>query len=235
MSQQSGSGQSCSEDSTESQSGSTSKPKSDFGKKHRKLVRILTVIAYIISVSTAAVLLSAYYVFLWKPATSSSATESPTTLAMLLRNLNDITRCELYQKTRRIKEDVVFYEQHVNCPKAGSNEKETRSKCNVTYCKLRCNKAYFSSKCFPGNLPPKSIAPDTTTAGAFFPAEIDYPARYSHINVSALLEKHALVRVNVASVIMGSASNISKFFDDCNKFLINSTTNLTTTHAHNKE
>lgn len=36
-------------------------------KKHKKLVRILTVIAYVICVSMAAIVLSLYYVFLWNP------------------------------------------------------------------------------------------------------------------------------------------------------------------------
>ena len=36
-------------------------------KQHKKMVRILTVIAYVICVSTAAIVLSLYYVFLWDP------------------------------------------------------------------------------------------------------------------------------------------------------------------------
>ena len=42
--------------------------------QHTKIVRILTVIAYVCSVSAAAVMLSLYYVFLWdpKPVTPSS-------------------------------------------------------------------------------------------------------------------------------------------------------------------
>ena len=35
--------------------------------KHKKLIRVVTVIAYMISVSSAAIVLSAYYVFLWHP------------------------------------------------------------------------------------------------------------------------------------------------------------------------
>ncbi|XP_047741649.1 uncharacterized protein LOC108676755 isoform X2 [Hyalella azteca] len=36
-------------------------------KKHKKMVRILTVVAYVICVSMAAIILSLYYVFLWDP------------------------------------------------------------------------------------------------------------------------------------------------------------------------
>ena len=41
---------------------------------HSKLVRLLTVIAYICSVSMAAVMLSLYYVFLWDPTSHKSGT-----------------------------------------------------------------------------------------------------------------------------------------------------------------
>ncbi|XP_039281505.1 putative transmembrane protein INAFM2 isoform X1 [Nilaparvata lugens] len=40
-------------------------------KPNQKAVRVLTVIAYVFSVSLAAITLSLYYVFLWKPAASS--------------------------------------------------------------------------------------------------------------------------------------------------------------------
>jgi hypothetical protein len=36
-------------------------------KKNQRTVRVLTVCAYVFSVSLAAIILSAYYVFLWKP------------------------------------------------------------------------------------------------------------------------------------------------------------------------
>ncbi|MPC97945.1 putative transmembrane protein INAFM2 [Portunus trituberculatus] len=36
-------------------------------KQNKKIVRLLTVIAYVISVSMAAIILSLYYVFLWDP------------------------------------------------------------------------------------------------------------------------------------------------------------------------
>ena len=36
-------------------------------KEHKKMVRILTVVAYVICVSMAAIVLSLYYVFLWDP------------------------------------------------------------------------------------------------------------------------------------------------------------------------
>jgi len=36
-------------------------------KKIRKVVRVLTVLAYLLSVSLAAIILSVYYLFLWDP------------------------------------------------------------------------------------------------------------------------------------------------------------------------
>ncbi|KAJ9589817.1 hypothetical protein L9F63_027922 [Diploptera punctata] len=36
-------------------------------KKKRKIIRVLTVVAYVLSVSLAAIMLSLYYVFLWDP------------------------------------------------------------------------------------------------------------------------------------------------------------------------
>lgn len=40
-------------------------------KKNQRTVRVLTVCAYILTVSMAAIILSAYYVFLWRPASSA--------------------------------------------------------------------------------------------------------------------------------------------------------------------
>jgi hypothetical protein len=36
-------------------------------KTNQRTVRVLTVVAYVLTVSMAAIILSAYYVFLWKP------------------------------------------------------------------------------------------------------------------------------------------------------------------------
>lgn len=36
-------------------------------KETKKIVRLLTVVAYMMSVSMAALMLSAYYIFLWNP------------------------------------------------------------------------------------------------------------------------------------------------------------------------
>lgn len=58
-------------------------PSKDDGKPNATtIVRVLTVVAYIIGVSTGAVLLSAYYIFLWVPHPSDPLpTESPFSLA----------------------------------------------------------------------------------------------------------------------------------------------------------
>lgn len=41
-------------------------------KKNQRTVRVLTVCAYVLTVSMAAIILSFYYVFLWKPTDASS-------------------------------------------------------------------------------------------------------------------------------------------------------------------
>lgn len=43
------------------------------GENNPRIIRILTVIAYICSVSMAAVMLSLYYVFIWDPSPSPSS------------------------------------------------------------------------------------------------------------------------------------------------------------------
>jgi hypothetical protein len=70
-----GSESSCSSGS----STDTTRRKREYGKKDRKIVRILTVLAYVVCVSMAAVLLSTYYVFLWSPDIKVSTTEPPRT------------------------------------------------------------------------------------------------------------------------------------------------------------
>ena len=54
-------------------------------KQHKKMFRILTVIAYVICVSTAAIVLSLYYVYLWDPHVTkyhkNTSTTSGTTSA----------------------------------------------------------------------------------------------------------------------------------------------------------
>jgi hypothetical protein len=47
--------------------GEESKDKMYEPKHTKKLVRVLTVVAYVFSVSIAAIMLSVYYVFLWNP------------------------------------------------------------------------------------------------------------------------------------------------------------------------
>jgi len=45
----------------------------------KKVIRLLTVLAYLISVSTPAMVLSTYYVFLWKSPTQNMTTTHHTT------------------------------------------------------------------------------------------------------------------------------------------------------------
>jgi hypothetical protein len=49
------------------QCSSATKDKLYEPKKKRKVIRVLTVVAYVLSVSMAAIMLSLYYVFLWDP------------------------------------------------------------------------------------------------------------------------------------------------------------------------
>ncbi|GBL69121.1 hypothetical protein AVEN_134188-1 [Araneus ventricosus] len=52
---------------TDSTPDNTIKPPLSKRKQHKKLVRLLTVMAYVFSVSLGAIVLSLYYVFLWDP------------------------------------------------------------------------------------------------------------------------------------------------------------------------
>lgn len=52
-------------------------------KNTSKCVRVLTVLAYILSVSMAAILLSLYYVFLWKPVASDPEKGPETPMAYM--------------------------------------------------------------------------------------------------------------------------------------------------------
>ncbi|KAK7794764.1 hypothetical protein R5R35_009351 [Gryllus longicercus] len=70
--------------------GEESKDKMYEPKHTKKLVRVLTVVAYVFSVSLAAIMLSVYYVFLWQPRdhglrvaakASASANAGPATVA----------------------------------------------------------------------------------------------------------------------------------------------------------
>lgn len=54
-------------------------------KQNKKAVRVLTVIAYIISVSLAAIILSLYYTFIWDPKDSiAPRTNKPASLISVL-------------------------------------------------------------------------------------------------------------------------------------------------------
>ena len=47
-----------------------------YERRAKRTMRVLTVTAYIFSVSLAAILLSAYYVFIWKPNTPPKPAET---------------------------------------------------------------------------------------------------------------------------------------------------------------
>ncbi|XP_065340609.1 putative transmembrane protein INAFM2 [Cloeon dipterum] len=58
--------------------GEESKERMYESKHHKKVVRVLTVFAYVLSVSMAAIMLSLYYVFLWDPSSTRNITERAT-------------------------------------------------------------------------------------------------------------------------------------------------------------
>jgi hypothetical protein len=55
--------------------GEESKERMYESKHHKKVVRVLTVFAYVLSVSMAAIMLSLYYVFLWDPRSTRNITQ----------------------------------------------------------------------------------------------------------------------------------------------------------------
>ncbi|GIX73335.1 uncharacterized protein CDAR_190261 [Caerostris darwini] len=52
-------------------------------KQHKKLVRLLTVMAYVFSVSLGAIVLSLYYVFLWDPHIPKDGSKMPVPQALM--------------------------------------------------------------------------------------------------------------------------------------------------------
>ncbi|XP_059475118.1 putative transmembrane protein INAFM2 [Neocloeon triangulifer] len=58
--------------------GEESKERMYESKHHKKVVRVLTVFAYVLSVSMAAIMLSLYYVFLWDPSSTRNITQRAT-------------------------------------------------------------------------------------------------------------------------------------------------------------
>lgn len=48
-------------------------------KTNKKWVRLATVLAYVLSVSLAAIVLAIYYSLMWNPALNAQSTKSPTT------------------------------------------------------------------------------------------------------------------------------------------------------------
>jgi TRP-interacting helix len=58
--------------------GEESKERMYESKHHKKLVRVVTVLAYVLSVSLAAIMLSMYYVFLWDPRSTRNIAQRST-------------------------------------------------------------------------------------------------------------------------------------------------------------
>lgn len=76
-----------------------------------KCVRILTVMAYILSVSMAAILLSLYYVFLWDPAPSSPPEEPEPPNALRAPDYNALYAPMMMVKVNETGE----YDKHKLC------------------------------------------------------------------------------------------------------------------------
>lgn len=71
--------------------GEESKERMYESKHHKKVVRVLTVLAYVLSVSLAAIMLSLYYVFLWDPRSTRNVTRF--TAAQMPSSRPSPTRC----------------------------------------------------------------------------------------------------------------------------------------------
>ncbi|KAF4527235.1 hypothetical protein B566_EDAN016108 [Ephemera danica] len=71
--------------------GEESKERMYESKHHKKVVRVLTVLAYVLSVSLAAIMLSLYYVFLWDPRSTRNVTRFAA--AQLPSSRPSPTRC----------------------------------------------------------------------------------------------------------------------------------------------
>ncbi|KAJ3648896.1 hypothetical protein Zmor_020665 [Zophobas morio] len=74
-------------------------------KHKKKLVRVLTVIAYVFFVSLAAIMLSLYYVFLWNGGQKNMPKYTVEPEAQL--NCNHIV-AEMQQQITELKEDEIF-------------------------------------------------------------------------------------------------------------------------------
>ncbi|CRL07027.1 CLUMA_CG019988, isoform A [Clunio marinus] len=88
-------------------------------KKNQRTVRVLTVCAYVLTVSMAAIILSLYYVFLWVP-TDESAKDTqnlnikcekiiiiPETIAIRLANNSDISVDKFIKNLQKMQQDIL--------------------------------------------------------------------------------------------------------------------------------
>ncbi|KAK2184314.1 hypothetical protein NP493_270g01000 [Ridgeia piscesae] len=71
----------------------STKPKKMPSKTNRKCIRLATVLAYVVSVSLAAVVLAIYYSLVWSPDMKSAAstTASPTTRDMFTGGMTNVS------------------------------------------------------------------------------------------------------------------------------------------------
>lgn len=79
--------------------GEEAKDKMYEPKQNKKLVRVLTVIVYVFSVSLAAIILSLYYVFFWTP--KNNEVQQPVPAPGCIGTI--------YQTVRRYVEFIVSY------------------------------------------------------------------------------------------------------------------------------
>ncbi|XP_034250012.1 uncharacterized protein LOC117650591 [Thrips palmi] len=83
-------------------------------KQRKKLVRVLTVVAYLFFVSLAAAMLSLYYVFLWNPSKSPphvKAVQRFTDEQLRLQEHNTLRELQRIQEQRRVIEKLRVEEQ----------------------------------------------------------------------------------------------------------------------------
>ena len=92
-------------------------------KQHKKMVRIMTVVAYVICVSMAAIVLSLYYVFLWDPNMTKYRDISETDCdQLILRLKND-------KSEERLRKDL---QQIWNCKVSGKDSQEDGNNSSLT-------------------------------------------------------------------------------------------------------
>lgn len=104
-------------------------------KQHKKMVRILTVVAYVICVSMAAIVLSLYYMFLWdRPAVTNQDVRGKECDQLMVKLQTDTTLLtttskDIKSKTDKFKNDT---DEWVQCILKNYNESRKSNESNYS-------------------------------------------------------------------------------------------------------